>query len=144
MLLETRGHMKRSTPIGAAGSRGGHERGAAAVEFALVLPILLVILLGILDFGLYYYNDLQLTHAARDAARYVSVGNVGDANAAIDGASATLVSTTITSRLVNPGSTGNEATVTLTATYTLLTPLPRLIGIGPTVDIDASATMRRE
>jgi Flp pilus assembly protein TadG len=122
--------------------RCGSEHGAAAVEFALVLPILLVILLGILDFGLYYYNDLQLTHVARDAARYLSVNSVDDANAAID--DATLVSTTIDSRSLDPGSSGNEATVTLTATYTLLTPLPRLIGIGPTVDIDASAIMRRE
>ena len=142
MLRETRSHTKRGTPNGGHDARRRHERGAAAVEFALVLPILLVILLGILDFGLYYYNDLQLIHVARDAARYVSVGNIDDANAAIDGA--TLVSTTIASRSVDPGSAGNEATVTLTATYTLLTPLPRLIGIGPTVDIDASATMRRE
>jgi Flp pilus assembly protein TadG len=118
------------------------ERGAAAVELALVLPILLVIILGILDFGLYYYNDLQLTHAARDAARYLSVGNVTDANAAIDGAS--LVSTTISQRSLAPGSSGNEAVVTLKGTYTLLTPLPRLIGIGPTVNINATATMRRE
>lgn len=124
------------------GYRGRRERGAAAVEFALVLPILIVILLGILDFGLYYYNDLQLTHAARDAARYLSVGKVAEANDAID--STSLVSTTIASRSVDVGTSGNEATVTLTAVYRLLTPLPRFIGIGPTIGIDASATMRRE
>ncbi len=128
------------------GTRNGvaEERGAALVEFALVLPILLVILLGILDFGLYYYNDLQLTHVARDAARYLSVGRVAEANDAIDGAS--LVSTTITSQSVDAGSSGNEATVTLTATYNFLTPLPNLLpGIGGgSLDIDASATMRRE
>ena len=103
MTLRTRNrHVERVARL------GGEERGAALVEFALVLPILLVILLGILDFGLYYYNDLQLTHAARDAARYLSVGKVAEANDAIDGAS--LVSTTITSRAVDAGSTGNEAT----------------------------------
>lgn len=134
----------RLTQIGALAERShlAKERGAAAVEFALVLPILLVIILGILDFGLYYFNDLQLTHVARDAARYLSVDNVEEANAAIDGA--TLVSTTIAARFLDPGSSGQKATVTLEATYTLLTPLPRLIGIGPTVDIDASAVMRRE
>jgi Flp pilus assembly protein TadG len=128
--------------VARSGAKG--ERGAALVEFALVLPVLLVILLGILDFGLYYYNDLQLTHAARDAARYLSVGKVAEANDAIDKAS--LVSTTITSRSVDAGSTGNEATVTLTATYSFLTPLPNLVpGIGGgSIGIDASATMRRE
>ena len=43
------------------------------VEFALVLPILLMLLFGIIDFGLYFYNDLELSHAARDAARRASV-----------------------------------------------------------------------
>ena len=50
----------------------GRERGAAAVEFAVVLIPLLMIMFGIIDFGLYYYNDLQLTHAARNAARILS------------------------------------------------------------------------
>jgi len=118
------------------------ERGAALVEFALVLPILLVILLGILDFGLYYYNDLQLTHVARDAARYLSVGKVDDASAAI--ADATLVSTTLGTPTLDAGTSGNEATVTLTAVYHCLTPLPQIVGIDQDIDINASAVMRRE
>lgn len=123
------------------------EHGAAAVEFALVLPILIVILLGILDFGLYYYNDLQLTHVARDAARYLSVGkddavNVAEANDAIDNAS--LVSTDITTRTLDPSTRGNEATVTLEAVYHCLTPLPRIVGIDQDIGINATAKMRRE
>lgn len=118
------------------------DEGAAMVEFALVLPILLMLLFGIIDFGLYFYNDLQLTHAARDAARYASVNDEAGANAAID--SATLVSTTLDTRLVNLGSSGNEAKVTLTATYSTLTPLPKLVGLGSTIGIDATAIMRRE
>jgi Flp pilus assembly protein TadG len=119
------------------------EHGAAAVEFALVLPLLLVLLLGIIDFGLYFYNDLQLTHVARDAARYLSVDDADAANAAID--NATLISTTIDSRLVEGAATqGGESTITLEATYTCLTPLPQLVGIGPDVGIDASVIMRRE
>jgi Flp pilus assembly protein TadG len=118
------------------------QRGAAAVEFALVLPILLVILLGIIDFGLYFYNDLQLTHVARDAARYLSVGDVDEATAAIS--NARLVSTTVGAPVVSPGSQGEESRITLNGTYTCLTPLPRLVGIGPSVGIDASVVMRRE
>jgi Flp pilus assembly protein TadG len=124
-------------------ARSGQERGAAAVEFALVLPLLLVILLGIIDFGLYFYNDLQLTHVARDAARYLSVDDVSAANTTIDNAN--LISTSITSRSVTPsGVQGGESTITLQASYRFLTPLPRLIGLGSTVAIDASVVMRRE
>lgn len=120
----------------------GRERGAAAVEFALVLPLLIVLLLGIIDFGLYYYNDLQLTHVARDAARYLSVNNIAGADAAISGA--TLVSTSIDSRGMSPATSGQPATVTLHATYSFLTPLPAIVGIGRTLGINASVVMRRE
>jgi Flp pilus assembly protein TadG len=121
------------------------ERGAAAVEFALVLPILLVIIFGIIDFGLYFYNDLQLTHVARDAARYLSVSDETNANAVIDGGDDNLVSASITSRSVTPAATqGGQSTITLQASYSFLTPLPRLVGMGPNIDINASVVMRRE
>ena len=126
------------------------ERGAALVEFALVLPILLVILLGIVDFGLYFYNDLQLTHAARDAARYLTVGGpdaTAKANAAIDDAAGRLTDNTDPpTRNLLPGSSGNPATVGLTTTYHCITPLPNLVpGIEDgQISIDASAVMRVE
>lgn len=136
---------------GVRGARGGiqdrrgREKGAAAVEFALVLPILLVILMGVIDFGLYFYNDLQLTHVARDAARYLSVSDEAAANTAIDNGDDNLVSASITSRAVTPAATqGGESTITLTAQYSFLTPLPRLVGLGSTLDINASVVMRRE
>ena len=121
---------------------GVGESGAALLEFALVLPILLILLLGLIDFGLYFYNDLQLTHVARDAARYASVNQAGAANNAID--NATLVSTDITARNVDVASSGGEASVTLTATYHVITPLPNFIGIGSSLTINATAKMRRE
>lgn len=124
------------------------EHGAALVEFALVLPMLLLVLLGIVEFGLYFYNDLQLTQVARDAARYASVGEGGEANTAIDGAN--LVSTDITTRIVDLGTSSNEAKVTLVGTYHSLTPLPALMmalfgrPMATDLTINASATMRRE
>lgn len=45
------------------------ERGAAAVEFALLLPLLIAILLGIMEFGWMFFTDLQVTNATRDALR---------------------------------------------------------------------------
>lgn len=46
-----------------------NERGASAVEFALTLPFLLAILLGIMEFGWMFFTDIQVTNAARDGAR---------------------------------------------------------------------------
>lgn len=46
-----------------------NERGAAAVELALVLFPLLLILLGIVEFGRVYSTQLRLQHAAREVAR---------------------------------------------------------------------------
>ena len=51
-------------------------RGAAAVEFALVVPILLAIVLGIIEFGRAYNVQISLTHAARETARDMAINNV--------------------------------------------------------------------
>ncbi len=50
------------------------EDGATAIEFALVLPILIMILVGTFEFGLAYNNYLAITHAAREGARMAAVG----------------------------------------------------------------------
>ena len=49
------------------------ERGQAMVEFALVLPVLLTLLCGIIDFGWIYYNQITLNNAAREGARYAVI-----------------------------------------------------------------------
>ncbi|WP_439684661.1 TadE/TadG family type IV pilus assembly protein [Cupriavidus oxalaticus] len=45
------------------------QKGVAAVEFAIVLPVLLMIVFGIVDFGVGLYNKAVLTNAAREGAR---------------------------------------------------------------------------
>ena len=50
------------------------EKGAAAVEFALLLPLLVVIVFGITTFGFVYKEYITLTHAARDGVRLAAVG----------------------------------------------------------------------
>lgn len=47
-----------------------HETGAAAVEFAIVLPLLVLLLFGIVEFGLLLYNQQVITNASREGARY--------------------------------------------------------------------------
>jgi Flp pilus assembly protein TadG len=49
--------------------RWSEERGAEIVEFAIVLPLLLLILVGIIDFGLLFQRYQVLTNAAREGAR---------------------------------------------------------------------------
>ncbi|MHA7143344.1 TadE/TadG family type IV pilus assembly protein [Arthrobacter sp. TmT3-37] len=54
-------------------SRLQSERGAVALEMALVLPILLLILVGILEFGRVMNVQISLTHAAREGARHAAI-----------------------------------------------------------------------
>jgi uncharacterized protein (UPF0333 family) len=49
------------------------ENGQAMVEFALVLPILLLLVAGIIDFGWLFYNHLSANNASREAARYIAI-----------------------------------------------------------------------
>jgi Flp pilus assembly protein TadG len=51
------------------------ERGAAAVEFALLLPLLLLIIFGTIDFGRALNAQITLTQAAREGARLASIGD---------------------------------------------------------------------
>ncbi|HOG89211.1 MAG TPA: TadE/TadG family type IV pilus assembly protein [Smithella sp.] len=46
-----------------------NERGVSAVEFALILPVLVLILFGIVEFGLILYNQQVITNASREGAR---------------------------------------------------------------------------
>jgi Flp pilus assembly protein TadG len=48
------------------------DRGAAAVEFALVVPVLLIVVFGIIDFGRMLNAQLQVSEAAREGARAAS------------------------------------------------------------------------
>jgi hypothetical protein len=53
-------------------TRTREERGAAAVEFALVLPMLVVLMFGMVWTGLAYSDHLSVTNAVREGARYGS------------------------------------------------------------------------
>lgn len=58
-------------------------RGATAVEFALILPVLIVALAGLIDYGLLVYNNNEMENAARSGAQYAMLG---DTQAADDAA----------------------------------------------------------
>ena len=47
----------------------GNPRGSTAIELALILPVLVLLLFGIVEFGLLFYNQQIITNASREAAR---------------------------------------------------------------------------
>lgn len=51
------------------------ERGAVAVEFALLAPVLIMLLLGIMEFGRAYNTQVMLSNAAREGARAMAIEN---------------------------------------------------------------------
>jgi Flp pilus assembly protein TadG len=60
--------------------RGRCRRGQAAVEFALILPIYLLVLGGSIEFGRAFFAYAQLLQAVQDGARYGAVLKQDDAN----------------------------------------------------------------
>lgn len=46
-----------------------NQKGVAAVEFAIVLPVLVVLIFGMIEFSLLFYNKAMLTNACREGAR---------------------------------------------------------------------------
>ncbi|MGF9650241.1 TadE family protein [Pseudarthrobacter oxydans] len=99
------------------------ERGAAAVEFALLLPLLLMLVLGTIEFGRAYNAQITLTNAARDGVRVMAIANdPTSAKTAAKNAAASVSTTIPTSDITlstNSCSTGNQ--VTLTIKYNLST-----------------------
>ncbi|WP_083777033.1 TadE/TadG family type IV pilus assembly protein [Anaeromyxobacter sp. Fw109-5] len=55
-----------------------HARGAAAVEFALVLPVLMLLCLGAIEWGFHFFQREIIVNAAREGAR---AGSIADADA---------------------------------------------------------------
>lgn len=50
-----------------------HEQGQALVETAITLPLLLLLLMGIMEFGWYFYNQMSVENGSREGARYAIV-----------------------------------------------------------------------
>jgi Flp pilus assembly protein TadG len=67
----------RSKRLGGTG--GGGQAGNATVELALVLPFLLLVIAGIVDLGMLYWEKHVLTNAAREGARAAARSGVGGA-----------------------------------------------------------------
>ena len=113
-------------PLGADhnGSAPGanRDRGAAAVEFALVLPILLLLMCGIVDFGRALHAQVVLTQAAREGARLAALGEPDTVTRTLDAAGALSgVDVDVTACPSNLAAA--DAVVTVTHQFTFVTPI---------------------
>jgi Flp pilus assembly protein TadG len=97
------------------------ERGAAAVEFALVVPVLMAVVFGIVEVGTFHQRQIQLSNGAMVGARSVAHGSPAEtaksvaANAAGVSASEVAVGTC--------GSSGASVTVTISSQKAAVTGL---------------------
>lgn len=114
---------------GAMGQGVARESGAAALEFALVLPILVLLVCGIIDFARAYNAHISLSGGAREGVRVLALGT-GDAEAATKLGAPSLPEEEITV-VIDPEdcstSAGNPATVTASYQYSYITPISGLL-----------------
>ena len=99
------------------------ERGAVAVEFALLAPILVMLLLGITEFGRAYNAQITLSAAAREGVRVMAIGNSPSAarTAAKNSATALKPALADTNITISPATCSTGTQVTFKITYSLST-----------------------
>ena len=141
--------------------RHKNERGTALIETALTLPVLLLVSIGIFEFGRAYQTAQVLTNAAREGARvailsgqptgvvqarvtaYVTAGQIYKPATAV----ATVTPTQVA---IGGGNTapGSKVTVSYPYTFTVLQPVARLVAknsmVGSAFTMTATAEMRNE
>ena len=88
------------------------ERGAAVVEFALVVPILLMLLVGIIEFGRAYNVMISIQGASREGARALALGRpAGEVESTTRGSTSVAIDTVVQTPCSAPG---QAARVTVT------------------------------
>jgi Flp pilus assembly protein TadG len=113
---------------------------------ALVLPVLLVLVFGIIDFGRALNEQITLTSAAREGARLAALGQ-SDVVSRTQAAAAPLTGVAVGVTACTAGST-SDATVVTTHTFSFITPVGRLVtllggsGFSGTVTMTGKGVLR--
>ncbi len=138
--------------------------GQSLAELAMLLPVLLILVFGIIDFGLGMHSYVTLANGVREGARYAAVGNIAGTAADCDGVTSDTVYGRVcftTSNLdldeLTPSVTypngiapGNSVVVSADYNYNFITPLGDIIdffsgGTFPTtIPLSSTADMRLE
>lgn len=127
------------------------ETGQNVIEFALILPLLLLLIVGIMDFGIVFFSYNTIGNATREGAR---VGVIPGRTAAEIEAAALALATGLDAAALTinvpdvcttaPGGPNDVVVVEATYNVTLMTaPIIQIVGSG-TLPISASSTMRCE
>ena len=152
--------VNRKNPV----DRLNSERGAELIEFALVFPLLLLVMLGIVDFGLMFQRYEVLTNATREGARlavlpnyttpdvkmrvcaYLNTGGVPTTGC--NDPTNPVINVVDTTVAITGGGTVNVKSVQLTYThnYMFVGPIIALMGgtFSSNIPINTVAVMRKE
>jgi len=128
------------------------EDGQSALEFALILPILLIVVCGIIDFGWLLYNQLAVSNTARESARYAVV----NASTALGPALVTTKANSLAPASIKPNMTvtvtysdtstpvRGYVTVKITTRIKVLTPVLGVFSPNQQRTLSSSVTMKCE
>jgi Flp pilus assembly protein TadG len=141
-------------------ARARDQRGAVAVEFALIFPILVLLVLGIIEFGAGFHAWDATQNAAREGARLGAVdASPSDITKRVRGTTSFLNQSDLTvtiecQRKGGPFFTcpndpaqwveGDIVRVAVEYHYDYITPLPRFVGMGPDMRMRSVAEARFE
>ena len=130
-----------------------NERGAVAAEFALLLPVFMILLFGTIEFGMIMYSRELITNASREGAR---AGIIQVSPKPTAGTITTIATTYLTGTGINladvtiavTGAGGaNPATLTVAATYQyrwLIPYIPTVLGLPRPLPMTGRTIMRHE
>jgi Flp pilus assembly protein TadG len=123
------------------------QTGSVLVEFTLVLPVLLFLVLGLAQFGLIFYNYILVTNAAATGAREFSISRLdttaySDTISAINSATTNLSGLTISMSVNGTACTSNTACQTaLQNAYTAATIPPEPVSVTVTYSCSSTSIM---
>ena len=130
-----------------------NERGVVAAEFAILLPVLLLIVFGTMEFGMMMYGREVVTNATREGARYGIVAQappvtsgqmIAQATNYLTGTGVSAASVTFSSPACC-GATGTPVTLAATYRYPWFIPyIPTMLGLPSPFPISITTTMRHE
>ena len=125
------------------------DRGQALVELALIAPILIILMLGVIDYGRVYFAYVSVTNGARVGADYAAIGPTQAADtAAIKAAALGDTGDLLAQSSTNPDvtvTTANDsqgrlyADVTMTYTFSTLFPWP---GLPTSINVERTVRSR--
>ncbi|MBP2028303.1 Flp pilus assembly protein TadG [Acetoanaerobium pronyense] len=123
-----------------------NSKGQSLVETALVLPLVILIVFGTIEFGRVFNAYLIVSNASREGARAAAVGKSNaEINTLVTDKASTLGAVTVT---INPSGSrtyGNEVTVTVNHNLNLIVPIIRtIIAPGGILNVNSATSMRVE